>query len=95
MIQGITIGIAGLLFGDILGVWLSKNIDTLVKTFEGIFKVNVLPCDVYYVCEFPSALDWNDVFSISVVSFLLCLLATVYPALRAARIQPVEALRHE
>lgn len=95
IIQGVAIGMTGLLSGDILGIWLSKNIDTLVKTFENVFKVNVLPCDVYYVCKFPSALDWNDVLSISVMTFLLCLLATIYPAFRAAGTQPVEALRHE
>ena len=95
IIQGITIGMLGLLSGDMLGIWLSKNIDTMVKSFENVFNVNVLPCDIYYICEFPSALDWNDVLSISAVTFLLCLLATIYPALRAAKTEPVEALRNE
>lgn len=95
IIQGTVIGMFGMLLGDILGVWLSKNIDVIVKTFEQVFNVDVLPCDVYYVCEFPSDLHWNDVISISIFSFMLCLIATIYPAWRAARTKPVEALRYE
>ena len=95
IVQGATIGLLGLCSGDILGIWLSKYIDAIVKTFESVFGVNVLPCDVYYVCEFPSAMHWSDVFNISIVTLVLCLIATLYPAWRAARTRPTEALRYE
>ena len=95
IIQGSLIGIAGLLAGDILGIWLANNIDAIVKLIERIFNVDVLPCDVYYVCEFPSDLHWNDVASISIVALSLSLVATIYPAWRASRTRPVEALRYE
>ena len=95
IVQGVIIGLLGLCAGDILGIWLSKYIDTIVKTIESVFSVEVLPCDVYYVCEFPSAMAWSDVVNISVVTFLLCLTATIYPAWRASRTRPVEALRYE
>jgi len=95
IVQGIVIGLLGLCSGDILGIWLSKYMDTIVKTFETVTGVVVLPCDVYYVCEFPSAMAWSDVVNISIVTFLLCLTATIYPAWRAARTRPVEALRYE
>jgi lipoprotein-releasing system permease protein len=95
IVQGTFIGALGLAAGDLLGIWLSKYIDALVKTFESVSGVDVLPCDVYYVCEFPSKMEWTDVWHISIVAFLLCMAATLYPAWRAARTRPAEALRYE
>jgi len=95
MIQGTFIGLLGMILGDILGVWLSNRIDVIVKAVEDVFHIDVLPCDIYYVCDFPTDLHWGDVITISIVAFLMCLIATVYPALRAAWTQPAEALRYE
>lgn len=95
IIQGMVIGLIGMVVGDILGIWLANKIDVLVKYFEEIFNIEVLPCDIYYVCNLPSDLQTNDVIYISILAFMLCLLATVYPALRAARTRPAEALRYE
>ena len=95
IIQGTIIGLLGMLIGDILGIWLADHIDTIVGMVERIFNTKVLPCDVYYVCDFPSDMYWSDVILISIVAFLLCLVATVYPAWRAAATQPAETLRYE
>jgi lipoprotein-releasing system permease protein len=95
MIQGTVIGLLGMMLGDIAGVWLSSNIDAIVRNFETLFNVDVLPCDIYYVCDFPSDMHWADVITISAVTFLLCFLATIYPAWRAACTRPAEALRYE
>jgi lipoprotein-releasing system permease protein len=95
MIQGTLIGLIGMLLGDISGVWLSLNIADLVGYFEAIFNIDVLPCDIYYVCDFPSDLHRADVIAISGVAFLLCFCATLYPAWRAAETLPAEALRYE
>ncbi len=95
IIQGTVIGLLGMVLGDVFGVWLATHIAAIVKKVEEIFNISVLPCDVYYICDFPSDLQWHDVTLVSIVSFLLCLLATLYPAWRAARTQPAEALRYE
>ena len=95
IVQGMVIGLIGMVVGDIIGIWLANNIDKLVKIFENIFNIDVLPCDIYYVCNLPTDLQTNDVIYISILAFLLCLLATVYPAIRAAQTEPAEALRYE
>ena len=95
MIQGTIIGSAGVLLGVIGGVWLAANVETLVARLEAMLGRKFLSPDVYYISDLPSELHWNDVLTISLVAFALCLAATVYPALRAAAIQPAEALRHE
>jgi lipoprotein-releasing system permease protein len=95
VIQGVLIGVLGVLLGDILGIWLSASLPDIVKIIEKIFNVDLLPCDVYYVCQLPTDMHWMDVWSISCAAFLLCFTATVYPALRAARTHPAEALRYE
>jgi lipoprotein-releasing system permease protein len=81
--------------GGILGVLLALNVETIVPFIEHLFHVEFLSADVYYISELPSDLQWSDVLRICGVSVILSLLATLYPAWRAARTQPAEALRYE
>ncbi|BAZ94190.1 ABC-type transporter, permease component [Thiohalobacter thiocyanaticus] len=94
-IQGLVIGIFGTLLGMAGGIALALNVETLVPAIERLFQVEFLPADVYYISNLPSDLNWNDVWRISSVAFVLSLLATLYPAWRASRTQPAEALRYE
>ena len=95
IIQGTIIGAIGILLGVIGGVWLASNIETLVPALENMLGYKFLSPDVYYISDLPSDMHWSDVILISVVSFVLCLLATIYPAFRAANTLPAEALRYE
>ena len=95
MIQGTVIGVIGIFLGIIGGVWLASNIETIVPALENIFGYKFLSPDVYYISDFPSDMHWKDVMYIGIISFILCLLATIYPAKRAANILPAEALRYE
>ena len=81
--------------GVIGGVWLASNVETIVPAIESMIGQKFLSADVYYISDLPSDMHWNDVITISIVAFVLCLLATIYPALRAAKTQPAEALRYE
>jgi len=95
MIQGATIGFVGTLLGIVGGILLSLNLESLVKSVETFFEVDFLDPNIYYISTLPSDLHWNDVGMISVSAFLITLLATLYPAWRASRTQPAEALRYE
>ncbi|WP_297527469.1 lipoprotein-releasing ABC transporter permease subunit [Thiohalobacter sp.] len=95
MVQGAVIGLFGTLLGVVGGVSLALNVETLVPAIERLFEVQFLPADVYYISELPSELHWNDVWQVAGFSLLLSLLATLYPAWRASRTQPAEALRYE
>ena len=95
IIQGTIIGFVGVVFGVITGVWLATNIETIVPVIESMLGHKFLSADVYYISDLPSDMHWNDVVTISIVAFVLCLLATIYPAFRAAKIQPAVALRYE
>lgn len=95
MVQGALIGIIGTLIGAVVGVIIALNIDTIIPFIEHLFKVQFLAKDVYYISDLPSKLEWNDVISIVVMSFILSLLATLYPSYKASTINPAEALRYE
>ena len=95
VIQGTVIGMIGILLGVIGGVWLASNVETIVPVIENLFHVKFLSPDVYYISELPSDLHRSDVIVIATVAFLFCMTATIYPAWRAARTQPAEALRYE
>jgi lipoprotein-releasing system permease protein len=88
MVQGTVIGFIGTLLGLTGGVSLALNVETIVPAIES-------PADVYYISDLPSELHWDDVGKITVVSFLISVLATLYPAWRASRTQPAESLRYE
>lgn len=95
VIQGALIGTIGLLLGIVGGVALALNVDVVVPALERILGMQFLAKDVYYISDLPSDLHWSDVGIIGSVSFVLTLLATLYPSWRAARTNPAEALRYE
>ncbi len=92
MIQGAMIGMLGTALGVVGGIALALNVETIVPAIEQAFGVQFMPADVYYISDLPSRLDWSDVWRIGVVAFLLSFLATWYPAWRASKTQPAEAL---
>ena len=95
MVQGCVIGFIGTALGFIGGVSLAMNVDTIVPALESLFKTKFLDASVYYITELPSDLHWDDVIKITSISFVLSLLATLYPAWNASKMQPAEVLRHE
>jgi lipoprotein-releasing system permease protein len=95
MVQGCVIGTLGVVIGVVGGVTLTKNLDAIVALIERMTGVEVMPADVYYISGLPTRLEWSDVGTIAMVGLVLCFLATLYPAWRAARIDPANALRYE
>jgi len=95
LVQGSIIGLVGTVLGVSCGVLLSLNIGDVMPALEELFGVDLLPADVYYISDLPSDLQWSDVTRVTLLSLGLSVLATLYPAWRAARTQPAEALRYE
>ena len=95
MVQGVIVGTFGILVGVIGGVLLALNIPAIVKWIEHTFHVEFLSPDIYYISEVPSDLHWSDVGWVAAIAWVFCLIATLYPAWRAARTQPAAALRYE
>jgi len=95
MVQGALIGIIGLALGVAGGVALALNIDVVVPAIERLFGVQFLSKEIYYINQLPSELQWRDVTGITAISFVLALVATLYPSWRASRVNPAEALRYE
>ena len=95
IIQGALIGVIGTLAGAFFGILIALNIDTIIPFIEGLFQVQFLAKDVYYISDLPSDLIWSDVVTIVSLSFVLSLLATLYPSWRASKTNPAEALRYE
>ncbi len=95
VVQGTLIGVIGLIAGVIGGVAVALNIDVVVPCIERLLGMQFLAKDVYYISELPSDMHWSDVGTISGVSFVLTVLATLYPSWRASRTEPAEALRYE
>jgi lipoprotein-releasing system permease protein len=95
MVQGVLVGFVGIGFGVGFGSLLSWKLPGIIKWIEHTFHVTFLSPDVYYISEVPSRLDWHDVGWTALLTFAFSLLATLYPAWRASRTQPAQALRYE
>jgi lipoprotein-releasing system permease protein len=95
VVQGSLIGIIGTIFGVIGGILLAMNIATVVPFLEQIFGFSLFPSDIYYITELPSDLRQSDVIAFAAMSLCMSLLSTLYPAWRASRTDPAEALRYE
>jgi lipoprotein-releasing system permease protein len=94
-LQGVLIGLAGTLCGAGLGKLLADHLESLVESLEHLLGTQFLDARVYYLSELPAYVEGLDVLKVCTVAFVLCALATIYPAWRAARTAPAEALRHE
>ncbi|MDO8261939.1 MAG: lipoprotein-releasing ABC transporter permease subunit [Gallionella sp.] len=95
IVQGVVIGVIGMLLGSSGGIVLALNLDVVVPFIEHLLGVQFLAKDVYYISELPSDLRYDEVLLVSGISFLISLLATLYPSYRASQTQPAEALRYE
>jgi lipoprotein-releasing system permease protein len=95
MVQGSMIGVIGTVLGVVGGIVLTLNLQNILQAIEAAFGVVLLPEDVYYITGLPTELDPVDVTWIALVALAMAFLATIYPAWRAARTAPAEALRYE
>lgn len=95
IVQGMLIGVIGTLLGGLTGVITALNIETIVPFVEHLLGVQFFPADVYVISEFPADMHWNDVIVVTLASLGMSALATLYPAWRASRTHPAEALRYE
>lgn len=95
MVQGLAVGVIGSALGLIGGVSIASHIDIIVPFLERTFGFEAMPGDIYYITSVPSQLRWPDVGRIGLLSVLFSVIATLYPAWRAARTQPAQALRYE
>jgi len=93
--QGLIIGVTGTLIGCIGGFAVVPNLNDIVGFIENLFGITAFPSDVYYLDKLPSEIQYLDSFLIVVFSIAICFLASLYPAWRASRMDPVDGLRYE
>ncbi len=95
MVQGTLIGLIGVSLGVALGVLLAINVGTILPWLENLLDTHFISPDVYGISEVESNIQWLDVVIISISALVLSMLATLYPAWKASKLQPAEALRYE
>ncbi len=95
MLSGASIGVVGTLAGLALGVAFTRNIEAIREFVQNILGVNLFSAEIYFFTRIPARLDWDEVASVAIMALALSFLATLYPSWRAARLDPVEALRYE
>ena len=95
VLTGSVIGIAGTLAGLALGVTFALNIESIRQFLQSLTGTDLFSAEIYYLTKLPAKIDWSEVGGVTAMSLVLSFLATLYPAWRAARLSPVEALRYE
>lgn len=95
MIQGMTVGMVGIILGITIGIPVALNVGSIVIWFEQVFGAQVFNPEIYFISRIPSVVESSDILWVGLCGLGLSLLATIYPSLRAARVAPAEALRYE
>lgn len=95
IVQGSAVGFIGTFIGTVLGCVIALLLTPIMQLFETLFGLQVFDPEVYFISQLPSVLLWQDVLFICGIALLLSFIATLYPAYRAAQIEPAEALRYE
>ncbi len=95
VVQGLAIGIIGIVLGVVAGIALALSVSDIIAWFQSVTGIQFLDPNVYFISYLPSRLEWDDVWVIVSSAFVLTFISTLYPAWRAARIQPAEVLRYE
>jgi len=93
--QGLSIGLIGIVVGTALGLLLALNIESVISGIETILGFQFFPKDVFYINRFPSVIQLNDVLSVVIGAIVLAVIAAIYPARRAGKVNISEVLRHE
>jgi len=93
--QGLVIGLVGTLLGCVVGFIIVPNLNEIVGLIEAIFGIVAFPSDVYYLDRLPSEIQYIDSFLIVIFSVVICLVASLYPAWRASKLDLVDGLRYE
>jgi len=94
-LSGASIGVTGTLLGLGLGVSFALNIETIRQAIQGLTGTNLFSAEIYFLSPLPAKIDWSEVTQVTVMALGLSFAATIYPSWRAARLDPVEALRYE
>ena len=94
-ISGASIGVIGTLAGLLLGVLFAENIETIRQGIQALTHTDLFSAEIYFLSKLPARIDWMEVLQVTAMALLLSFLATLYPSWRAARMDPVEALRYE
>ncbi len=95
MLTGASIGIMGTIVGAALGIAFALNIETIRQFLEGLTGTELFADEIYFLSKLPAEIEWHEVMAVVGMAFFLSVLATIYPAWRASRLDPVEALRYE
>lgn len=95
VIQGSILGILGTIIGGILGILLALNVETIIPYVENKLGLEFFPASIYVISDFPAEMRWPDVTRTIIGAFVVSVVSTIYPAWRASRVQPADALRYE